>query len=42
MDHDLRALQTFKELRERTEVNYDSVTDEDALADAMMAADDLD
>jgi len=42
IDHDLRALQTFAELRERTKVNYENVTDDDSLADAMIAAEDLD
>ena len=42
VDHDLRALQTFQELRERQVVNYENVTDDDALADAMLAAETLD
>lgn len=42
MDHDLRALQTFAELRNRQKVNYENVTDDDALADAMIAAGELD
>ena len=42
MDNDLRALQTFAELRERQTVNYDRVTFDDALADAMKAAEGLD
>lgn len=42
VDHDARALATFLELRERMEVNYENVTDDDALADAMLAADSLD
>jgi hypothetical protein len=42
LDHDLRALNTFNELRERTKINYENVTDDDALADAMIAAGDLD
>ena len=29
-------------MRDRQEINYESVTDEDALADAMLAAEDLD
>ena len=41
IDHDLRALQTFQELRDRQEVNYENVTDEDALADSMLAAEDI-
>lgn len=42
MDHDLRALQTFAELRERQSVNYENVTQDDALADALIAADGID
>lgn len=42
IDHDLKALQTFAELREHTRINYENVNDDDALADAMMAAEDLD
>ena len=42
IDHDLRALQTFSELRDRQEINYDHVTDEDALADSMLVAENLD
>lgn len=42
VDHDLRALQTFQEMRDRQSINYENVTDEDALADAMLAADSLD
>ena len=41
IDHDLRALQTFQELRDRQTINYDNVTDEDALADSMIAAEDI-
>ena len=41
IDHDLRALETFKQLRDRLTINYEEVTDDDALADAMMAAEEL-
>jgi len=41
IDNDLRALQTFHELRERTKVNYENVTDEDALADSMLAVESM-
>ena len=41
MDHDLRALQTFTELRNRQTVNYENVTEDDALADAMLAAEEI-
>jgi hypothetical protein len=41
MDNELRALSTFEELRNRQAVNYKNVTEDDALADAMIAAKDL-
>jgi hypothetical protein len=37
----LRALATFEELRSRQTVNYENVTDEDTLADALLSAKDL-
>lgn len=42
VDSDLRALQTFAEMRKRTAINYENVSADDALADAMMAAMSLD
>lgn len=41
IDNDVRMLQTFNEMRERVKINYDNVTDEDALADSMLAVDSL-
>lgn len=32
----MRALATFNELRKRQDINYDNVSADDALADAMM------
>lgn len=40
-DLEVKALETFVELRARTTVNLDNVTDDDTLADAMKAAETL-
>lgn len=42
LDHDVRALRTFQELMERKVVDYENATEDDALADAMKAAYNLD
>ena len=40
-DLEMRALQAFMDLRNKTEINLENVTDDDALADAMRAAQSL-